>query len=298
MDIQNFQRDSDRLIFHNKAQLQILGTSVQMRKQSKNLSIISCTFNSQTYLTEMLESIKFQTVAPLEHIFVDAFSSDSTPSIIESYAKSVNYPVRTLVRSAKGISSAMNDGASIATGSYLMFLHSDDLLANHQVVGELEKYLKSPHLWLAGRCTYVDASGATIESAPKPNGNFKSLLKSNSISHPASVVSRKLLREQNYFDESLKFAMDYDLWLKLAKNKIEMTSLNFEISKFRIHAEGLSSANSLQLLREDLKVKLKYIESTPKRTLAIFRFLIGYLFIEFPATRRIYLKFKLFFTGS
>ena len=70
---------------------------------------------------------------------------------------------------------------------------------------------------------------------PAPKGNF--------IPHPATFIERELFEKVGKFDTGLKYAMDYDLWLRLG-NIAEPLQLNDHLSVFRRHAGSLSTANT------------------------------------------------------
>lgn len=55
----------------------------------RELSIITCTYNSEKYLRECLQSIEKQRISEknFEHIFIDGNSTDSTIEIIQEYKK-------------------------------------------------------------------------------------------------------------------------------------------------------------------------------------------------------------------
>gem|GEM_PF-1669444 len=65
------------------------------------LSIITCTYNSEKYLAGCIQSLITQNlnVNDFEHIFVDAFSSDSTINIINEYKNNHTTHNINLIRS-------------------------------------------------------------------------------------------------------------------------------------------------------------------------------------------------------
>lgn len=91
-------------------------------KGSTSLSIITCTWNSEKYLQECIESVKNQLWnLSIEHIFVDGLSTDRTLDIIQSYQEECKdrINVKILQSSPKGVYNAMNQGIENATGDYL-----------------------------------------------------------------------------------------------------------------------------------------------------------------------------------
>lgn len=114
-------------------------------KGSTSLSIITCTWNSEKYLQECIESVKNQSWnLSIEHIFVDGLSTDRTLDIIQSYQEECKdrINVKILQSSPKGVYNAMNQGIDNATGEYLLFLNSDDYLED----GILAQYLEQVSL--------------------------------------------------------------------------------------------------------------------------------------------------------
>src|SRR3989344_2012771 len=86
----------------------------------EDVSIIIPTFNEEHYLPKLLASIKRQTLKPKEIIVSDAYSSDKTREIAESFgARVVNGGLPAKAR---------NEGAKVAVGQTLLFLDADVVL--------------------------------------------------------------------------------------------------------------------------------------------------------------------------
>ncbi len=95
--------------------------------------VIPC-YNSRAYLGEALDSALDQDYENLEVIVIDDGSTDGSHEIIERYADRVR-SVRTPNR---GVSAARNLGISMATGTYLQFLDSDDLILPGKIRRQVE----------------------------------------------------------------------------------------------------------------------------------------------------------------
>lgn len=94
------------------------------------ISIIIPTFNRATLIIETLNSVKNQSYVNWECIIIDDGSTDDTASVINNF---IHTDVRFLFKKRneiylKGPSSCRNIGISLAKGTYVMFLDSDDLL--------------------------------------------------------------------------------------------------------------------------------------------------------------------------
>jgi len=94
----------------------------------KKLSIIIPIYNSEKYLSECLDSI-IVSEKDLDIILVDDGSKDKSYVICKEYAKKDNR-IKIIHKDNGGVSSARNLGIENATGEYIMFVDSDDILYN------------------------------------------------------------------------------------------------------------------------------------------------------------------------
>ncbi|TNF47756.1 glycosyltransferase, partial [bacterium] len=103
------------------------------------ISIITPSFNQAPYLERTILSIHNQRYPNLEHIIIDGGSQDGSVDIIKRYEAVLDY-----WQSApdKGHCDAINIGASRATGQYMTWVNSDDLLlpgALHRVASVIRE---------------------------------------------------------------------------------------------------------------------------------------------------------------
>lgn len=91
------------------------------------LSIIIPVFNSEKYLVSCLNSILERNKGFYEVIIIDDGSSDSSYEILKNY-ESIYNTVKILKKNNGGVSSARNLGIEVASGEFLAFVDSDDML--------------------------------------------------------------------------------------------------------------------------------------------------------------------------
>lgn len=91
------------------------------------ISVIVPVYNVEDYLDRCINSIINQTYKNLEIILVDDGSTDSSGIMCDEFALKDNR-IRVLHKKNGGVSSARNAGMDIATGDYIGFVDSDDLL--------------------------------------------------------------------------------------------------------------------------------------------------------------------------
>lgn len=222
-------------------------------------SIVTCTWNSEPFLEQSIASVLAQDYPNIEYIFVDGGSEDGTLERIQTLGDRAKWV--TGVRG--GIAHAMNVGIEMATGDVVAHLHSDDYyLDAHALSDVAEGFSKTGAQWLFGR-TKTDREGnLEVPGWTMPTYSRKRLLRGNFIAHPATFVRRSMFEQCGVFDESIKYAMDYDLWLRLSK-KANPVFLDRWIAAFRHHSGSLSSANALAALADDYRVRCNHLGPNP-----------------------------------
>lgn len=219
-------------------------------------SIITITFNAEEFLEKTLESVASQECNSYEHIIWDGGSQDRTLEIAQKY------PVQVYQGQDEGIADAMNKGAVCAKGEILLHLHADDFLANAKVLSFVDTAFKQHPLfdWLYAQSYTVNKLGEILTQTRYKPFQYKKLRKYNLISHPSCFVKKRLFEEMGGFDKSLKYCMDYDLWLRLAEKYTPLVLPNV-LSCFRAHDHSLSTKEPRFVANEAYLVRNRYLHS-------------------------------------
>jgi len=222
-------------------------------------SIITCTWNSEPYLQQSIDSVLTQDYPNIEQIFVDGGSTDGTLERIQSLTGNVKYVTGV----TGGIAHAMNVGIEMASGDVIAHLHSDDYYAHPQVLSRVAQAFETEGAeWLFGRCL-SDIDGQRVsEGYMIPHYSYQRLLKGNFIPHPATFVRKALFERTGVFEKSIKYAMDYDLWLRFGKLAVPL-QLDEHLAVFRRHAGSLTTSNPLASFENDFVVRMNYAAKTP-----------------------------------
>ena len=104
-------------------------------------SVIVPVYNVEKYLKECVDSILFQSFKDFELILVNDGSTDSSGQICDEYAKE-DSRVKVIHKSNGGQSTARNVGVNSATGDFVVFLDSDDLIADSNFFLDLKNKIK------------------------------------------------------------------------------------------------------------------------------------------------------------
>ena len=105
-------------------------------RKEKLVSVIVPVHNAEKYLEEAVESVRKQTYTDWELILVENGSADQSLELCLVYEKR-DPRIRTICESVRGIAAARNCGMQEARGTRLMFLDSDDYLADPKTIERL-----------------------------------------------------------------------------------------------------------------------------------------------------------------
>lgn len=233
-------------------------------------SIVTCTWNSATTLPDTLTSLRTQTCQDIEHIFVDGGSSDATLALLDAFPgnKRVLHDVRG------GISHAMNCGIAAASGEIVAHLHADDYYAAPDVLASVDQTMAAKEsAWLVGEIAVL-AGHQLLPPQARRAYSYQALVSGRAfLPHPATFVRRAMFDQIGMFDESLRYAMDIDLWLRLAAIADPVT-LPRVLAVFRDHPGSVSSANRLLARQEEWRVRRRHASAAP---LAFAMYCLRYL---------------------
>ena len=84
-----------------------------------------------------MQSVLSQTNMEFEYIVVDGASKDGSIDVIKEYAIRFGNRMKWISEPDKGIYNAMNKGIGMASGEYVQFLNSGDILASDDVTNRM-----------------------------------------------------------------------------------------------------------------------------------------------------------------
>ena len=226
-------------------------------------SIITCTLNSEPWLAESIASVSAQRGVSIERVFVDGGSTDGTLERIDRLA--ALHPDVVILRDVGGgISRAMNAGAEVATGDVIAHLHSDDVyLGDDALLKVAAAFEARPELqWVVGRCAAL-IDGELIENRYETKRySWYELIRSNIIPHPSTFIRRPFFNASGGFSSTLRYSMDYDLWLRLGRQSSPAQLADY-LSAFRFHGASVSTANPWPSNIETLRTRMRHASLNP-----------------------------------
>ena len=126
------------------------------------VSIIIPVYNVGEYLTRCLESCLLQQYSNTEIIAVDDGSADNSGEILDLFCQ-LDARVKVVHKKNGGVTSAREEGISIATGEYLFFLDGDDYIPKNAIKDLVVKALETNADIIAADYAFVDEHGQVSE---------------------------------------------------------------------------------------------------------------------------------------
>lgn len=188
---------------------------VQIEKNSPadvpRISIITIVRNGMPFVEQTIDSVLGQHYRDIEYIVIDGCSTDGTVEVIKSRESGI---AKWVSEKDGGIADAFNKGLSFASGDYIMFLNSDDALANPNVLEDIAEAIvdnKFPALIYGDYNILKRDSGEFIYHGIVKLSH-KGLLRGQVLPHPCLFTHRAYFDKYGEFDPRFKIAMDYE-WL-------------------------------------------------------------------------------------
>lgn len=201
------------------------------------VSIITPSYNQAQYLEETIRSVLTQDYPRVEYIVIDGGSTDGSLDIIKKYADRISYWVS---EKDKGQTDALNKGFAASHGSILAWLNSDDTYKPGAIRAAVEYLSRHPQVGMVyGDLDFIDENGKVVGKFPAAQTDLKRLRKGYvHIPQPAAFFRAEHWKKVAPLDDTFYFAMDYDLWVRLAR-VTELQYLPGETwANFRLHAGG------------------------------------------------------------
>jgi glycosyltransferase involved in cell wall biosynthesis len=204
------------------------------------VSIVTPSYNQSRFLERTIRSVLGQNYSNLEYIVMDGGSDDGSSEIIRRYADRITYWES---QKDKGQTDAINKGFSHASGDIFAWINSDDIYEPGAIQKAVNYLQNHPDVGMVyGDCNFIDAEDQVIGRFNAKQTNYERL-KTGFVHIPqqSAFWRAELWRQVAPLDDSIYFAMDYDLWLRLSKiSKIVYYPETW--ASFRLHGDAKTVA--------------------------------------------------------
>jgi glycosyltransferase involved in cell wall biosynthesis len=199
------------------------------------VTVLLPVYNGDRFLREAIDSVLGQTWEDFELLVVNDGSTDETATILKNYSDT-RLQVITNEHNT-GVSASLNRGLAHASGEYVARIDADDLALPERLVEQLYYLDRHPNVGLVASATeVVDKDGAFIRvedfGTISPEQLYYTLTFVNCIASSSVTFRRGLVLEIGGYDESMRFAIDYDLWLRVSR-RAKIVKLDKVLAKWR-----------------------------------------------------------------
>ncbi len=194
------------------------------------VSIVTPSLGQGRFIEDAIRSVLEQDYPRIEHIVVDGGSTDETLDLLG------RYPDLTWVSEPDdGQADAINKGFRLAHGEIFGWLNADDAYLPGAVSAAVAALRETGAGLVHGGWRQIDESGDTIRDiAPVAYDHDAELNDRNAVCQPGSFFTRKAFEAVGGVDPSYRYAMDYELWLKLGA-RFPVTHVDAILGAYRLH---------------------------------------------------------------
>jgi GT2 family glycosyltransferase len=206
-----------------------------------SFSVVIAAYNVAGLVAEAVASALGQTRPPREVIVCDDGSTDDLDGALERFRDEV-----VLLRKENGgEASAKNAAARAASGDFVAILDADDLYAPERLEALAELAVARPDLDVLTTDALLELDGKVVRRCYTDEMPFEAsdqraaILRHNFVFGLAAVRRERFLAAGG-FDESLRYATDWDLWARLILDGARVGSVMEPLARYRLRQDSLS----------------------------------------------------------
>ena len=226
----------------------ILARGSKAMFEKPKVSVVMSVYNGEDYLSSAIDSIINQTLTDFEFVIINDGSIDGTPEILNEYKKK-EPRIRVFHQENMGLVKSLNKAISLSKGAYIARQDPDDISLPERFEKQVKFLDQNPDIALVGTVFQVndendDAVGGT--KIPLSDEQIRThLISSNCFGHGTVMIRKSCLEETGAYDESFKYAQDYDLWLRLSE-RFKVSNLNETLYIWRRRNDAASVRNKYE----------------------------------------------------
>jgi glycosyltransferase involved in cell wall biosynthesis len=221
------------------------------------VSIVTPSMNQGQWLEESIRSVLGQDYPRIEYLVMDGGSTDGSLDLLRKYQDRVPF------RSGPdgGQSQALRTAYEHMKGEILSWVNADDVYLPGAVATAVRALMADPQLGMVyGNAEFIDPEGRALGPAVHVAavGDADPLLRlGDCIVQPAAFFRRTAYEAVGGLDASLHWTMDYDLWLRLAR-QFPSRHLPQTLAKVRLVPSTKTASGGWKRMAEVERVARKY----------------------------------------
>jgi glycosyltransferase involved in cell wall biosynthesis len=220
--------------------------------------VVTPSYNQAEYLEETIRSVLLQAYPKLEYFVMDGGSTDGSVEIIRKYEQ---WLTGWVSQQDRGQSHAINRGYERAGGDLYAWINSDDYYEPGAFRAVGQAWASGPRpAALVGAGYLREEDGRVREKRVPGEMSFQSILhwrEEEWILQQACFFPAPVFHQVGGLDEELHYAMDFDLWLKIA-DRVPFRRVEHTLASFRQHPGAKTHRQTLEMYRETYQLQVKH----------------------------------------
>jgi glycosyltransferase involved in cell wall biosynthesis len=212
------------------------------------ICLVTPSYNTGAHIEESIRSVLDQDYKNVDYLVMDGGSADNTLDVLLSFGDRI----RWTSQKDNGQADAIHRGFGQTTGEILGWLNADDSLAPGALRTVAEFFAAHPDVALVyGNAQYIGVGGDVIGPCVhvEPFNAGRLFHYSDFIAQPAAFFRRSAYEAVGGFDTSLHYSMDYDLWLKFAK-QFKIVYLPITLANYRWLTDNKTATGGIRRVDE------------------------------------------------
>ncbi len=212
------------------------------------VTIITPSYNQGRFLAAAIDSILAQDYPAIEHLVLDAASTDETLDVLRGYGDRVRWSSEP----DHGQGDAIEKGFARTGGQVIAWLNADDVYLPGAVSAAVAALEAQPGLaGVYGNAEFIDAAGAVMGPCTQvePYDPARLVNQLDYIVQPATFFRRATYEAAGGLDPGLRYCLDYDLWIRMG-TLAPFRLLERTLAQVRIHAQTKTASGGLGRLLE------------------------------------------------
>jgi FkbM family methyltransferase len=214
-------------------------------QNAPTIAIVTPSLNHAAYLKQTIDSILGQEYPNLAYFVQDGGSEDGSVEILNSYNSqhSYNSQLAWCSEPDTGQTNAINRAFEKSDGDIMAYINSDDMLLPGTLSYVARFFQQNPKVDVVyGHRICIDKDGLEIGRWVLPQHDLEAIKWADYVPQETMFWRRRVWEAVGPFDESFKYALDWDFILRAQAEGYRFRRLPRFLGCFRIHDEQKTSA--------------------------------------------------------
>jgi glycosyltransferase involved in cell wall biosynthesis len=259
-------------------------------------SIYMTVRNGQGYVLDALASVRQQTVDDYEFVIVDDGSSDDTVRILEAEARA-DSRMRVISTGGVGRARALNMALHACSAQYVLNLDADDLAHPKRIEYLYVAMRDNPeyNLVSAKNIRFWDDNAPAWPEVDYGTSQLKrvnhSLLYGNPICHSGIIAKHSSLLAVGGYNESRRSQIDYDLWVRMAKNGASLGLIDLPLVAKRMNrSQSFAGQQPIRYALRGVRIRVWALRTLNAGWLAWANLAVRFIWAFIPLRARYHLR--------